>query len=85
VHGGLTVLAIGTLLIFFRIVSKLSDFMTLLGHVFLRNWFNFYADVLWNEFLAIFYYVNRRLYRSIAAVSAADCYMRDVQMVPVGG
>ena len=47
VHGGLSVLSDGTLLIsFFPIVSKLWDFMTLLGHLFPKHWFNFYADVL---------------------------------------
>jgi len=32
--------------IFLRIVSKLWDFMTLLGHLFPKHWFKFYVDVL---------------------------------------
>jgi len=47
VYGGLTALGVGILPIsFFRIVSKLLDFMTLLGHLFPKYWFKFCIDVL---------------------------------------
>ena len=82
--------------IFSRRVSKLWDFMTLLGHLFPKHWFKFYIDVLSNKFLATFLLhvppvASCCCYSSCSgevfhlAVSAADSCMRDVQMVPVGG
>jgi len=42
--------------------------MTLVGHLFSKQWFNFYIDILLNEFLAIFYYMYTPCCIAVAAM-----------------
>jgi len=85
--GGLTVLGAGTLPIsFFRRVSKLWDFMTLLGHLFPKHGSNLTSMSYKMNFWRFFYYMYPCFRSSCCsgeafhpAVSAAHSCMRDVK------
>ena len=66
--------------------------MTLMGHLFSKHWFHFFYTDIFKMFFGDFYYTYTPYCITLAArgevfhaaVSAEDCCMRDVQVIPVG-